>query len=228
MTTEKFIYFVRHGESEANNQYVFQSADDPLTPRGHEQAACLAERFRTIPFTALIASPFDRARATAEYLVRGTGVPLMISELWREYVPPRSVLGLRRDSEEGMTYVAARRANLGDPEWHYEDEENYFDLHVRAGKALEELRDKPDREIVVITHLGFLKAILTYMLNRGDPDPELYVKVRFLLESKNTGITTCRYGTDKQGRPGWRILTWNDYTHLPDELASLSEPLELM
>lgn len=225
MTTEKIVYFVRHAESDANDKYIFQAPDDPLTEKGLAQCHALAKRLKRVPFDALLTSPFERARRTAEAVAGVTGHTVEADTLWREYVPPKSLLGEPRDTARGEEYMRERRAHIRESAWHFEDEENYHDLHRRATEALQSLNDRPEKTIVVVTHLGFLKAVLTNMLMRGVPAPEVYVRMRFLFESKNTGITTCRYGTDKKGRAGWRLLTWNNFDHLSDELASLSEPL---
>lgn len=218
MRTQKLVYFIRHGESEANRGSIFQSPDDRVTERGYEQNACIAGRMATVPFETLIASPFPRARATADAIANATGKPVVEDALWREYVPPTSLLGSARDTPEGQAFMRERRAHMYEPKWHFEDEENYHDLNSRAGEALLSLLARPEESLVVVTHLGFLKTILAHMVTRGRPSPQVYANVRFAFESKNAAITLCRYGTDKKERTGWRLVTWNDYTHLPEEL----------
>lgn len=58
------IYLIRHGQTLANKEQRYQSwSDSPLTAYGAAQCAAVAQRLRHIPFTLLIASPCERARA---------------------------------------------------------------------------------------------------------------------------------------------------------------------
>lgn len=71
-TVHKVVYFVRHGESEANVAPVFQSPDSPLSERGRHQAQLIGERVSQLRFDALISSPFARARETAQVIAQAT------------------------------------------------------------------------------------------------------------------------------------------------------------
>jgi len=67
------IYFLRHGESEANVAGVI--SDDPakvyhLTPMGIAQAEVAAEELMDIPFTHVYVSQHQRTRETAEILIQ--------------------------------------------------------------------------------------------------------------------------------------------------------------
>ncbi len=228
LTTHKLVYFVRHGESEANLKNIFQAPDDVVTEHGRKQNTLVGARFATIPFEALIASPFLRARATADAISQASGKEVEEEHLFREFVPPSSLLNSHRDEDAGRTFMQLRKEHIKDPSWHYEDEENYFDLHERAGVALGYLLERKERTLVVVTHLGFLKAIVTYMLTKGAPEPETYINIRFLMESVNTGVSIARFGRDKRGREGWRLVTWNDFTHLPLELAERRDEVGVM
>ena len=81
------LYFVRHGESEANTLRVISNRKSPfgLTALGKEQAATLADRLKDIPITAIFSSPILRARETAEILSLAFHLPYQITEALREY-----------------------------------------------------------------------------------------------------------------------------------------------
>ncbi len=53
------LYFVRHGESEANLTHMFSNRDAPhaLTAHGRAQVAALTEKLQGIRFGAFYASP---------------------------------------------------------------------------------------------------------------------------------------------------------------------------
>jgi len=64
------LYFIRHGQSEANVQGVFAGGkiDSPLTPKGIEQARDAAQKILEsgIIFDRIISSPQQRALHTAQ------------------------------------------------------------------------------------------------------------------------------------------------------------------
>lgn len=71
------IYFVRHGESQANVQQVFagQSNDSPLTNNGREQAQAAAKDLESkhIVINRIISSPLQRAHQTAIIIADALG-----------------------------------------------------------------------------------------------------------------------------------------------------------
>jgi len=75
------LYFLRHGESQANiGGYI---NDDPsksvlLTAKGREQAATAAQALSGIDFSHAYASQFPRARQTAEIVLAGRNLALII------------------------------------------------------------------------------------------------------------------------------------------------------
>ena len=66
------LYFVRHGESEANVLQVISNRGwmHPLTEKGRQQANTLAEKLRGAGITKIYTSPLRRAVETAEILSR--------------------------------------------------------------------------------------------------------------------------------------------------------------
>ena len=75
------FYLIRHGESEANVGGTIN--DDPtrpvgLTATGREQAASAAQALSSVAFRHAYASEFPRARETAEIILAGRDVPLLV------------------------------------------------------------------------------------------------------------------------------------------------------
>lgn len=64
------IYLVRHAESIANTQGIYQGItyDTGLSIHGKEQATALADRFREIAIDTIVASPLRRTHETALYV----------------------------------------------------------------------------------------------------------------------------------------------------------------
>ena len=81
------LYFVRHGESEANVLHVISNRESPfgLTPLGRQQANTLANQLRDIPITTIFSSPILRARQTAEILAGSYNQSYQVTESLREY-----------------------------------------------------------------------------------------------------------------------------------------------
>lgn len=219
---EKFVYFVRHGQSVANLAPVFQGPDDPLSELGVRQAGFVGDRFRSAPADILLTSPMPRARDTAKIIQSLTHLPLEEHNLFREYRPPSALAGKSKDLPEGQVFLRAQREHIADPDWHYADEDNYHDLHNRAVEALAFLINRPEKNIIVVTHVGFMRALMIAMLTEGIPDPLLSQRLVRFLKPQNTGITLCRYRSDATRRNKWRLFSWNDHAHLAD--TDLPEP----
>ena len=81
------LYFVRHGESEANTRHIISNRESPLglTLLGKAQAGALAERLRNVAFDAIFCSPVYRARETADILSTAFGIHYQVTEALREY-----------------------------------------------------------------------------------------------------------------------------------------------
>lgn len=71
------IYFIRHGESEANQRGVFagQKDDSALTEKGKEQAIATAQEIKieNLKIDKIIASPLKRTKETAEIIAKEIG-----------------------------------------------------------------------------------------------------------------------------------------------------------
>jgi broad specificity phosphatase PhoE len=81
------LYFVRHGESEANTRRVISNRESPfgLTDLGRQQANSLADKLKDIPITAIFSSPVLRARETTDVLSQSLRQPYQVTEALREY-----------------------------------------------------------------------------------------------------------------------------------------------
>lgn len=77
------LYLIRHAEVEARYQGVFGGRIDmDISPRGHEQAATLANYLRRKKFDAIYASPMKRVQQTlAPYLKNGAPQPVIVPDL---------------------------------------------------------------------------------------------------------------------------------------------------
>lgn len=222
MEPTKTIYFIRHGQSEANTDDVFQGPDSPLTELGVEQARFVAERIKGVGAEIIITSPMPRADQTAEIIADTTGLPIERNALVREYVPPTSLIGEARTSEKGRTYILEMLQNLDNPDWHYEDEENYYEQHERSVELLAQLEERDESKIIVVTHVGILRVAMTAMMTEFEPDSTTAKRLMRFMKPMNTGITVCAFYPDAVRRCKWRLVAWNDHAHLAE--TDMQEP----
>lgn len=77
------LYLIRHAEVEARYQKVFGGRIDmDISPRGHQQAAMLADFLRHKRFDAIYASPMKRVQQTlAPLLNNGAPRPIVVPDL---------------------------------------------------------------------------------------------------------------------------------------------------
>ncbi len=74
------LLFIRHGQTtwNAEQRLPGQLPGIPLNDKGRQQAAELADALTILPMSAVISSPLERARATAEYFVQGRGLTVQL------------------------------------------------------------------------------------------------------------------------------------------------------
>jgi broad specificity phosphatase PhoE len=157
------LILVRHGESTGNIEQRFSR--DPhihLTERGVEQARetgrMIGVRFRP---SRIVASPYYRARHTAELIAAelGSALPIHIEENLRE----RSIGDLAgepyRAMREHADYTAERYWA-----WRPPNGESLEDVQARAGRILEDLAAAhPDGDVVVVSHGGTMLALCAHV-----------------------------------------------------------------
>lgn len=212
-STDKVVYFVRHGQSQGNITPVFQSVESPLTEHGRRQAEIVAQRVANLSFEALIASPQPRARETAEAITRATGKTLEVSELFVERKKPTLLNNKPYEDKEADTLWKLWERSLYTPGLRAEDGENFDDLMLRAEQALEYLLKRPEKELVVVTHGYFLRTIIAYVLLGTSLTGEAFKRFQDKIAMENTGISVLRYGTAYEGT-AWRLWIYNDHSHL--------------
>lgn len=213
---QKIVYFVRHGQSEDNVAPVFQSPKSPLNEIGKKQAESIAQRVSKLSFDALIASPFERAKQTAEAIAKTTGKQAEYSELFVERVKPTYVDGKPYTDERANTLWREWEKSLFTPGMRIEDGENFDDLMARADKALAFLQNRAEQSLVVVTHGYFLRTIVARVLLGELLSGETFRNIQRTAAIENTGITVLQYRDSFEEKPMWRLWIFNDHAHLAD------------
>ncbi len=160
------VILVRHGESEGNRDRTFtQSSEVPLTPHGREQVRVTAARIAAGYAPArIVASPYTRARQTAEIIALLLALPVELDAAFRE-----QSFGVFA----GQPYETVLRdaAHHDGPRWHWRppDGESLMDVSERVVPAFERLtRAAAGRDVVVVSHGGVMLALCAHVTGSWD------------------------------------------------------------
>lgn len=156
------LILVRHGESEGNRTRTFtDSPAVPLTDLGREQARRAARRiaagYRPV---RVVASPYARARQTAQIIAALLDLPLEIDPVWREQ-------GL--GALAGQPYDRALDDPLFDPDqrwtWRPPSGESLADVQQRVAPAFDRLAQTTiGSDIVLVSHAGVMQALCAHVM----------------------------------------------------------------
>ncbi len=154
------VGFVRHGEAE-NNVAEIVSEDTtgyPLTPRGRQQIAKLAQELKKEKFDLIIASPIQRTRETAEILAEKLKLTVEFDDRIREV----GFGELNHKSEPKVDELREKN------DWMMKTPfgmESYVSLHKRTHAFMEGVIAKhAGKRVLVVSHgdtLGALKQFGT-------------------------------------------------------------------
>ena len=75
------LYIMRHGKTDWNLKYKLQGKTDiPLNDMGRQMAEEAHERYKDVHFDVCYCSPLRRARETAEIVLSGRDIPMIIDD----------------------------------------------------------------------------------------------------------------------------------------------------
>lgn len=159
------MYFVRHGQSQANVDKVFAGSqlDSPLTALGMQQAKATAQKLRGKAIDVIISSPLKRAHHTARIIARDIGhkAPVIVEPLLTE-----------RDYGAATGIPWDREVKFGHKP--VEGVESLDELAARARQLLEWLQTVEGERILVVSH-GSL-ASMFHVVHAGQPSHE-YLRI---------------------------------------------------
>jgi probable phosphoglycerate mutase len=167
------LYFVRHGESEANLLREFSNSGikHPLTEKGIAQAQELAQKLRDIPFAAIYSSPVLRAQQTARIVAEQLGMPVEVTEALREWN-----VGIYEGTTDPKGWELHRQVQ---EDWFFHDKpeskmpggENLIEIKARFVPFIEKLVEEhqdTERNILCVAHGGLYIAMLPLILKNID------------------------------------------------------------
>ena len=169
-----------------------------------------------LSFDALLASPYQRAKETADAIGKITGKAPEFVELFTERVKPTSINGKPYTDAQAQRTWRAWEHSLYTPGMRVEDGENYDDLITRAEKALALLTDRAEPSIVVVTHGYFLRTIVARVILGEALSGDTCKHFHTVASMENTGLTVLRYQGGVDEGPCWRLWIYNDHAHLAE------------
>lgn len=205
------IYFVRHGEGEHNVKKLYSASDFSLTEKGKQQAKVAAERVSKLPVEIIIASSYKRTIQTAKIINKKLKKKIVLTNLVWEIVRPKEIAGKPQNDSKVMQIKKEIDENFHLSNWHYSNEENFYDLEKRASAFLKYLKKFKNEHILVVSHIHFIRMVVLVMLFKEDLNSNIYLRSMKLLEMKTSGLTICEYKNDD-----WYLVTWNDHAHLAE------------
>ncbi len=168
------VTLVRHGQTERSKVGAYSGRlDIALTDSGREQARQTAQRLVGAGIDAVITSPLQRARDTAQAIADATGAPLRVDERLTE-VDYGPFEGLDRDGARariGPAFGDWREDPFGAP---VPGTEPLTDALTRARAATEEALAAHDHPVIV-GHQGILRIVLIAL---GEIEPGDYFHTR--------------------------------------------------
>lgn len=165
------LYFVRHGESEANTQHIISNRglQHGLTDAGRQQAAALVARLKNVRFAQIYSSPLLRAMQTAEIVSRELGVPCEVADALCEF--DCGALEGESTRAHGDDY---RRLFLdwqaGRWDSRFEGGESLLDVQARFVPFIERMtREHGESDnILLVSHGGTLLGVLPILFTNID------------------------------------------------------------
>jgi probable phosphoglycerate mutase len=207
----KRIYFVRHGETFANEKKCVPAKDEQLNPTGTEQALRLAERLSNLDIQKIFISDLLRAKQTIDPTLENKVVELETNSVFGEEWEGSSFVGMSDSDERVIAYRKERLSNMHNPDWSFEDGESVTAVLERVSQAKSVLLEDTALNILVVSHATYLKYFFaSVLLNTHEPSETLIHFVK-TLKISNTGISLITIDDDN-----WRVIMINDHAHFAE------------
>lgn len=203
------VTLVRHGQSKGNFGRFFPNHDTELTDVGHKQAKKVMDRLNGSVYDGLFSSPLNRALQTAQYLSENLNLPITQTPLLAELRDPSIYDGKDYSDKEVSEIKAEIAKHLDEIDYHYSDEENYFEFIARGKKLLQFFEKIPFENVVCVSH-GYLISMITLLVVFAeDLNPSNLYRGMRRMHSYNTAISVIELNEDI-----WRLYSFGDHAHL--------------
>ena len=143
----KRLYFMRHGQSQANAERVYAAPETPLSELGRKQARAAGQELKTAGIDLIICSDLRRAVETAETVADEIGydrAKIVVDTRLREVYRGDLVGGAM-----GNLSDYRQAAELPGNPHHVEPEQH---LEERVKSLLQEVKERPEDNILLVGH----------------------------------------------------------------------------
>jgi broad specificity phosphatase PhoE/ribonuclease HI len=196
-------HLLRHGQTEHTPERRFSGSSDlPLSELGRAEARAAARHLAGRGIDAVVCSPLQRCRETAQAAADVLGLPVEVDDDLRE-LDFGEWEGLTGDEARARNPLALRRF-FGATDVRAPGGESIADVSARVGRARARILEKhAGATVLVVSHVTPIKLFLAAGLGAGDD-----VVHRVFLEAAS--LCTVAWSTD--GRTSVRLV--NDTSHL--------------
>ncbi len=198
------IFFVRHGESQANTLHNISNRGlrHGLTEKGREQALALARKLDRKSIWHIFSSPLLRAIETSIILANYMSIYYDVVDALREY--DCGVLEGRSDEEAWRLWQELYNAWTIDQQWDKKIDggESFFDLRERFTGFIAGLVNRyenTEAQLVCVSHGGVYRMMLPLVIK--DLDTERVANQGF-------GHTSCI--VSEWDPTGFHFVEWDD------------------
>lgn len=180
------IYLLRHGETEQNLKgYYYGSLDVDITPKGICQIESVSNKINSIDFDKIFSSNTKRAISSAKIILNNRDLSYIIDDRLNE-----TNLGLF----EGKSYEDIQKEypiefKMWSEDWKQyapPKGECYVDFYRRVKEFFEEILKLKDENILIVTHGGVIRSLLTYIMGEN-------LDMFWKFGSKNADLTIIKY-----------------------------------
>ena len=161
------LYIMRHGQTDWNVKFKLQGRTDiPLNDNGRDMARQAHDEYLNVHFDICFCSPLKRARETAELLLEGRDVPIIIDDRLREMS-----FGIYEGQENIFSIPDCPINTLFKDPASYtvpvEDGESFEELFARTGEFLRDtVKPQLDKglDVLIVGH-GAMNCSIICQLN---------------------------------------------------------------
>ena len=165
------IFFIRHGESVANKEKVFQGwTDVSLSEKGQEQAKSLGEYFKrnNTQFTKIYSSSLKRAVETGQFLIQNSVFPELVTCKDFRSINVGLWAGITIDEIKERFSAEFEKWKTEPQKFCFPEGESIIDVQKRAKSTLFEILKEHhnlQQNIGIVTHMITIKVLILTLLN---------------------------------------------------------------
>lgn len=185
------LILVRHGETDSNVKGTYLGwTDMELNEKGIKQAKMAKEKLKDTKIDAVFCSPLKRAKRTADIINENFGLDI---------IPCEGLKERNFGTWDDLTFKEISQKYPEECELYLKDWINYcikdgesaMQAYQRIVRFIKDLIDRYNNDVIlIVTHLGCIRNILTYTLGMG-------IEGSWHFRVDNAGITRIQINDEK-------------------------------